>query len=109
MNHNSRTVDLTPEHSRIVLDVLRQHVPDRKILVFGSRASGCARQYSDLDLAIIGDEPLTLDISAILREAFSDSDLPFKVDFVDWAQTDESFRDIIGHSSIQIHPELVYN
>ncbi len=32
---------------------------------------------------------------ADLRDAFSDSDLPFKVDLVDWAATKENFRKII--------------
>ena len=39
--------------------LLRQHVPDRKVLAFGSRATWTAKDYSDLDLAILGDEPLS--------------------------------------------------
>jgi len=73
-------------------EILRQHVPDRPVWVIGSRASGSAIKTSDLDLAIGGDEPLSLDVLGKLREAFSDSDLPFFVDLVDLAATDEGFR-----------------
>jgi type I restriction enzyme S subunit len=48
-----------------------------------------------LDLAILADQPLDWSVSAALAEDFSESDLPFKVDFVDWATTSEIFRKII--------------
>jgi type I restriction enzyme S subunit len=63
--------------------------------VFGSRATGRARRYSDLDLAIDAGRPLTLDEIAGLAEAFSDSDLPYKVDVVDWHSIEDRWRQII--------------
>jgi predicted nucleotidyltransferase len=63
--------------------------------VFGSRASGRARRYSDLDPAIDAGRRLTLDEVARLAEAFSDSDLPYKVDLVDWHDIDDRWRRII--------------
>ena len=57
-------LDLRPEHAAIVRDILRQHLPaDVRVLVFGSRAHGGARQYSDLDLALASDRPLGLDVT----------------------------------------------
>jgi type I restriction enzyme S subunit len=75
--------------------ILKKHVPQYVVWAFGSRTKGTARKYSDLDLAIITDRPLPLDISAPLREEFSESDLPWRVDVVDWAATSEPFRKII--------------
>ena len=46
-------------------------------------------------LAIISDKPLSLQTHAELVEAFSESDLNWKVDIVDWAITSENFREII--------------
>jgi predicted nucleotidyltransferase len=63
--------------------------------VFGSRATGRARRYSDLDLAIDAGRPLTLDEIAGLTEAFSDSDLPYKVDIVDWRNIEDRWRQTI--------------
>jgi type I restriction enzyme S subunit len=46
-------------------------------------------------LVIITDKPLSLNVIASLKEDFSESDLPWKVDIVDWATTSEPFRKII--------------
>ena len=102
MSETAPRIDLRPDHWAIVRDILRRHVPDRKVLAFGSRATWTAKQYSDLDLAILGEEPLSLDETSSLAEGFRESDLPFKVDLVDWVRIDESFRDVIRHDSVTV-------
>lgn len=63
-----------------VLSILAQHVPDRVVWAFGSRARGeRVKKFSDLDLAIEGAE-LGLSAMGRLAEAFDESRLPFKVD-----------------------------
>jgi predicted nucleotidyltransferase len=90
-------IDLPADHRRLVLDILRAHLPRRtKTWVFGSRVTGRARRYSDLDLAIDAGRRLTLDEIARLAEAFSDSDLPYKVDLVDWHEIDDPWRETIA-------------
>ena len=84
-------LDLRPSHWDIVCEILNEHVPDRKVLAFGSRATWTAKEYSDLDLAILGDEPLLLNVKSALTEGFSESDLPFKVDIVEWARIRRGF------------------
>jgi len=54
-----------------------------------------AKKFSDLDIAIIGQEPQPAWVQADLEEAFRESDLPFKVDVVDWAAASPSFKKII--------------
>ena len=100
MSKELPNLDLRPDHMDIVRDVLRRHVPDRKVLAFGSRVTWTAKHYSDLDLAVLGDEPLPLDLTSALAESFDDSDLPFKVDVVDWASTSKSFRKVIKTSCV---------
>lgn len=95
-------LDLQPEYLGIVRDILRIHVPDRKVLAFGSRAAWSAKKYSDLDLAILGDEPLSLDVTSALSEEFEESDLPFKVDLVDWTLIDKAFRNIIHANFVTV-------
>ena len=102
MTDTAPRLDLRPDHWAIVSDILRQLVPDRKVLAFGSRATWTAKDYSDLDLAILGDEPLSLDETSALAERFGESDLPFKVDLVDWARLDESFRDILRRDGVAV-------
>ena len=88
-------LDLAPQHLKIVLDILRNHVPDRAVWAFGSRVKGTARRYSDLDLAIISGMPLSFLLLGAMQEAFSDSDLPFRVDLLDWALAAPNFRRIV--------------
>ena len=102
MSEAAPHIDLRPDHWAIVRGVLRQHVPDRKVVAFGSRATWSAKDYSDLDLAIMGDEPLSLDVISALAERLGESDLPFKVDLVDWARIDERFRDIIRRDGVEV-------
>ncbi len=99
----TRLVDLSPEHERIVRDILWRRLPaDASVLVFGSRAKGTAKRYSDLDLAIRSRERLPLTLIADLADAFSDSDLPFKVDVVDWRASGPDFRAVIDRDGVML-------
>lgn len=94
---------LPADHRRLVLAILRATLPeDAKAWIFGSRATGRARLTSDLDLAIDCGRRLTLDEIARLAEAFSDSDLPYKVDFLDWNALDDGFRRIIAAERVPL-------
>ena len=100
-------IEIEPRHREIVAAILHRHVPRREVWVFGSRTTGQSRPYSDLDLAIGGDIPLSLAILAALSEDFENSLLPFKVDVVDWATAPDSFRQIIAPTRILLQkPEF---
>ncbi len=85
-------IDVRPADLDTVRRILREHVPALEVHAFGSRAAWNAREASDLDLALMTAQPLSIDRTARLRAAFTDSDLPFRVDIVDWATASESFR-----------------
>ena len=89
------SIDIKPGELEIVRGILDRHVPSREVWAFGSRVRGTAKAFSDLDLAILGSQPLALSVLAELADDFSKSDLPFKVDVVDWATTGERFRRVI--------------
>jgi type I restriction enzyme S subunit len=88
-------LDLRPDYLAMVQTILRRHVPDREVWAFGSRVTGAAGPTSDLDLCVIGQTPLSLETAAHLRMDFSESDLPYLVDLVDWTRTSPAFRRII--------------
>jgi predicted nucleotidyltransferase len=89
-------VALTPAERTLVTDILSRCVPGRQVAVFGSRATGHQlKPFSDLDLVILGDAPLPCDQLGDLREAFSASDLPFRVDIVEWACLTQEFCALI--------------
>lgn len=89
-------IDLDVAYLATVKDILQREVPGCEVRVFGSRVSGKAKDFSDLDLAIVGDTPLSLERLGRLQDAFSRSDLPIMVDVVDWLVITPEFRRIIS-------------
>ena len=95
-------VDIRSDHLAIVLDILARHVPEAEVWVFGSRAKWLARDTSDLDLCIRAAAPIGFAHMGALREAFEESNLPYKVDVVDWATTAESVSKIIERDKVVV-------
>lgn len=71
---------------------------------FGSRVTGGARPWSDLDLAVLGRQRLGFERVALLREAFDESTLPFRVDVVDWHAISDGFRVVIERRHEVVQP-----
>ncbi|MBF0105872.1 MAG: nucleotidyltransferase domain-containing protein [Deltaproteobacteria bacterium] len=80
---------------KIVTDILTKYLPTHIVWAFGSRVCENPKKYSDLDIVIKTKAPLPVEIMAHLRDAFSESDLPFKVDVVDWSRISKKFQKII--------------
>ena len=94
------SVDLKPAYLEVVKRILADHVPECEVRAFGSRATWTARDYSDLDLAVVGEGPLDWRTLSRLKEAFEESDLPMRVDVLDWHAISESFREVIEQSYV---------
>lgn len=88
----------------LIQQILAEIVPQCEVWAFGSRVNGNPKPFSDLDLALIGHQVIPLDTRANLAEAFSESDLPWKVDLVDWHSISPQFQKIIqtNYEVIQI-------
>ncbi|MDO4442130.1 MAG: nucleotidyltransferase domain-containing protein [Moraxella sp.] len=95
-------VQLTDKELSMVQGILAVVIPSHQVFIFGSRAKGNAKPYSDLDLLIKSDDELDLMTLAELKDAFSQSDLPFKVDICEWAGLDDGFKRRISQELIQI-------
>ena len=93
---------MTAEELSLLQSILKRYVPDFKVWAFGSRVTGTHKPYSDLDLALVGDEPISIETRAALSDALSNSALPYKVDIVDWASTSEAFQQIIEKQKLVI-------
>ena len=99
------TIDVPAAALTAVIGILARHVPDREIRVMGSRVGGRAKPFSDLDLVVMGDEPLDLRTLGQLRDAFDESNLPFVVDIVEWASASDAFRRIISEQARHLCPD----
>lgn len=84
----NNTIALTTAQRQEVCAILRNVLTrlsntPAKVWVFGSRATGRARPYSDLDILINSTMPLSWQARADLQDAFEASNLPFRVDVVE--------------------------
>ncbi len=93
-----KTIQLEPRHLKIVKDILTNY--PFKVLVFGSRAKGTAKNLSDLDLVILDD----IDKSTYrkIMDEFEESNLPFKVDLIIWNKIDSNFQNHIKNDLVEL-------
>ena len=82
-SHDVPAVALTEEQLCSVREIMDRVLPGAEAWIFGSRATGCARPFSDLDLLLTQPRSLSWLQRADLRDAFEASDLPFKVDVIE--------------------------
>ena len=85
------TIDITPEERQTVLALLQRHLPGTAAWVYGSRAKWTSTPTSDLDLVVFATPEQQPHVGD-LREAFEESNLPFRVDLFVWDDVPESFR-----------------
>ena len=85
------TIAITAVERRIVLALLKEHLPDTTAWVYGSRVAGTARANSDLDLVVF-TTPEQMRQVGELRDAFEESNLPFRVDLFVWDAVPENYR-----------------
>lgn len=85
-------IAMTDAEWRIVHDILQKYLPKYTVWAFGSRVRHTQKPYSDLDIVVVNDQPLAWSTMAELSEAFTESDLPWKVDIIDWTSISEAFR-----------------
>lgn len=97
------SLHIAPEHLALVQRLLREGLPaGATVRVFGSRVTGRVKPYSDLDLLIDAGRRMSLDESGSLAEAFTESDLPWKVDLLDRHGVDEGFLRLIEAVSLPL-------
>ena len=78
-------VVLSQEQLHDVRQIIEHVTPGANVWIFGSRATGKARPFSDLDLLFTEPSKLTWAQRAALRDGFEASRLPFRVDVVESA------------------------
>ena len=88
----ARVIDLPEAHQKQVLEIISARLPDARVWVYGSRAKGRARRYSDLDLMLDDrGREIPWSVMGSLDEDFDESSLPIIVELHDMAATDAKF------------------
>ena len=85
------SIDITTEDLKTVLALLQRHLPGTAAWVYRSRVKWTSTPKSDLDLIVFATPEQRRQVGD-LREAFEESNLPFRVDLFVWDEVPESFR-----------------
>lgn len=96
-------INVSEEQLKIILDIIKKFVPNCEVWAFGSRYKWTAKVHSDLDLAIVGEDKLDWIMLEDIKEAFQESNLPFRVDILDWNAISPEFKKVIEQGYEVIH------
>lgn len=91
-------IHMEQRHREIVKAILAKY--PYSFYAFGSRVKGNPRLFSDLDLCFFNN--ISWNIRAHIDEDFEESDLPYKVDVIDWNACDTAFQNLIKNDLILI-------
>ncbi len=104
------TLSIRSEHVQELRRLIATHLPHEEVWAYGSRVNGTAHDTSDLDLVVRHPGDLKARQGAAfseLKEAFSESNLPFLVDLLDWARLPPAFWGNIDEQHVGLYaPEL---
>ena len=87
-------IDISAGQRKVIQALLERHLPGTEAWAYGSRAKWTSRPQSDLDLVVFAKPEQTQQVGN-LREAFEESDLPFRIDLFVWDEVPDSFREQI--------------
>ena len=84
--------------------IVRKYLPDQayKTFVFGSRVNGSNRKFSDIDLGVKGPKELSAKEYIMIKNEFDDSDLPYRVDLIDFANVSDKFKQMSLNNIINL-------
>ncbi|MFH1233236.1 MAG: nucleotidyltransferase domain-containing protein [Patescibacteria group bacterium] len=79
-----------------IKNIIFRYLSPRKyqIFMFGSRVNGKATKYSDYDIGILGKNPLPSKTKVLIEESFEESNIPCKIDIVDFSLVSPCFRKV---------------
>ncbi len=77
---------------RNACDRVRDDLRGYRVVLFGSRATGTARERSDFDVGILGAAPLPLKTFYRLENLFDEIETLHRIDLVDLKRVSPEFR-----------------
>ena len=84
---------LETEQLEAVQRILSLHFEGLEVWAYGTRLTGVdLTPDTELDLAVIAERPLSFEAMTAVEKAFAESELPFRVDVIDWVKLPESMQ-----------------
>lgn len=88
INYDQKYISIIKE---IVLSII--NTDEYLVFLFGSRATDKYKRYSDVDVGLLGKNPIGEAYYKIINK-IEEHDIPYKVDIVDFALVDEKFKKV---------------
>jgi predicted nucleotidyltransferase len=89
-------IQMEERHLQILRQILSQY--PYAFFIFGSRVKGTQKRFSDVDLCY--KEKIPSAVISKLEEDLEESNLPFKVDLVNWELCSDDFKKLIEKDMI---------
>jgi uncharacterized protein len=84
----------TQELINTIISIVKEHLHPKRIILFGSRATGKAQKYSDFDIAVEGVE-MDIRKERLLREDLDEKMGIYTVEVIDLDKADEGFKRLV--------------
>lgn len=91
-------IHVDEKHWKLILSILNKY--PYTFYAFGSRVKGEQQKFSDLDICYM--EPIPLNILSEIRNDLDESDLPFRVDLIDYLRASKDFKNLIKNDLLKI-------
>ncbi|WP_295155578.1 nucleotidyltransferase family protein [uncultured Brachyspira sp.] len=101
-------ISLSNNEIKIIKNILEKHIQNGKAYLFGSRARGTNKKFSDIDIAIDINRKLSLSEISRIKDDFEESDLIYITDIIDYNSISKSFKSIIDLEKVLIYEKILY-
>lgn len=94
-------IDLEEKYINYIKQIISKYLTNFEVYLYGSRAKGTARKYSDVDIAIFSEE-LSEKIRLKICFEFENSTFPFKLDIINMKTISKEFKELISDSLVKL-------
>ncbi len=91
-------IQLEEKYQNIIKNILQKY--PYSFYLFGSRAKGKAKKFSDLDIGFF--DPIPWNVRGHIDEDFDESDIPYTVDLIDLSLCDKNFEKMLRKDLIPL-------
>lgn len=86
-----------------IINIIRTYLKENSvdIILFGSRAEGNASNVSDFDIALRSKTEINDSILNNIKEKLENSNIPYKIDLVDYNKVTDALRESIDRTGIK--------
>jgi predicted nucleotidyltransferase len=90
----------TDKYKAIIVPIIRSHLPNVTIILYGSRARGDESEGSDIDIALDTHKTIDDHILSAIRGDLEDSQLPIYFDVVDLSRVSDHMKKEIKRDGV---------